>query len=73
YTNQGRYEEAGPLFDRAAYIQDQVLRADHPDVAVRLHGTSALYHATGRAKEAVACASRAQVIRNKQAEAGNAY
>lgn len=30
---QGRYAEAGPLFERAQNIREKVLGSEHPDVA----------------------------------------
>ncbi len=70
---QGRYGEAEAFYARAKYIQDLRLRADHPDVAVRLHATAALYAETGRVDAGRKLAQQAEEIRRKQQAAGNLY
>lgn len=73
YTNEGRLGEAEVLFDKAKYVQVNCLRADHPDVALRMHATAALLEAQGKSAEASAMAKAADEIRAKQASNSNLY
>jgi tetratricopeptide (TPR) repeat protein len=73
YLQQGRHAESAERLERAAYIQGVSLRADHPDVSVRMHAQAALLQATGRKAEAVALAREAEAIRAKQAAKGDLY
>lgn len=73
YTNNGRYDEAAPLFEKAEFVQKQSLRGDHPDVALRMHATAALLQAQGKNNEAATLAAQADEIRAKQTAAGNLY
>lgn len=73
YTNQERYDEAAPLFDRAKYIQDTKLRDNHPDVAVRMHATAAMLYATGKTSESMQLAAQADAIRAEQKAKGDLY
>jgi hypothetical protein len=42
YTNQGRYDEAEPIFLEALKTQKRVLRENHPDTAWTLHWLACL-------------------------------
>ncbi len=65
YDNQGRYAEAEPLYERALAIQEEVLGAEHPDVAVSLNNLAALYYAQGRYAEAEPLYERALGVGEK--------
>ena len=43
YSNQGKYQEAEPLFKRALEIKEKVLGSEHPDVAKSLNNLAGLY------------------------------
>lgn len=73
YTHLGRYEEAGPMFERAKYIQDVKLREGHPDVAVRLQATAFLLNRMGQGAEAGQLAVESDSIRAEQAAKGDLY
>lgn len=73
YTNTGRYDEAEPLFEKAKFVQEQSLRPDHPDIALRMHATAALLQAQGKDNESATLAAAADEIRAKQMAAGNLY
>jgi tetratricopeptide (TPR) repeat protein len=45
---QGQYEAAIPLAQRALEIRERLFGADHPDVATSLNNLAVLYHAQGR-------------------------
>lgn len=62
YMRLGRTDEAGPQFARAQYIQDKVLRADHPDAALRLHAQAELWIQTGDLDAARAARAQADAI-----------
>jgi tetratricopeptide (TPR) repeat protein len=48
YYNQGRYEEAEPLYKRALKILEDTLGPDHPEVALTLESLKALYKNLGK-------------------------
>ncbi len=52
YLRQGRYEEAGPLLQRALTIRECALGHKHPDVAPVLRNYSDLLRKTNRVSEA---------------------
>ncbi len=66
-TNLGRYDEAEVLFEKAKYIQDKVLRPNHPDKAIRLHAYAGLLVRTDRIKEARKAKDEAEAILAEQA------
>ena len=47
YRNQGRYEQAEPLYQRALAIREKALGPDHPDVATSLNNLARLYQPPG--------------------------
>ena len=49
---QGKYDEAVPLLEKSLKIRQQVLGAEHPDVASSLNNLASLYDAQGRYTEA---------------------
>ena len=73
YTNLGRLPEAEGLFEKAKHVQEHCLRANHPDVALRMHATAALLEAEGKNQEAAAVAKAADAIRAEQAGKGDLY
>ncbi len=52
YTEQGKYAEAEPLYQRALRIWEQALGPDHPQVAYPLNGLANLYKEQGKYAEA---------------------
>ena len=52
YDNQGRYEEAEPLYQRALAMRTRLLGDEHPDVARSLNNLALLYKNQGRYGEA---------------------
>ncbi len=62
---QGRYDEAEPLYRRSLDIRERSLGAGHPDVAESLDEIAALDEATGRDDDAEALYKRSLAIREK--------
>src|SRR5262249_59525143 len=52
YREQGRYAEAGPLYQRALVIVESALGPDHIRLALPMAGLAALYNAPGRYRDA---------------------
>ena len=52
YWNQGRYDEAEPLYLETLEIRKRVLGDDHPDTLGSMNGLGSLYHRQGRYEEA---------------------
>lgn len=52
YYNQGMYDEAEPLYQRALNLRQQMLPDDHPDVATSLNNLAWLYFKKGKYHEA---------------------
>ncbi len=48
YRAQGRYAEAGPLYERSLAIREKNRGPDHPNVATVLNNLAALHEARGR-------------------------
>ena len=65
YRNQGKYDEAEPLYQRALAIREKSLGSDHPDVATSLNNLAVLYSDQGRYDEAEPLYQRALAIREK--------
>ncbi|HLG77550.1 MAG TPA: tetratricopeptide repeat protein, partial [Ktedonobacteraceae bacterium] len=59
YYQQGKYEEAEPLYLRALAICEQVLGSEHPDTAMSLNNLAALYYHQGKYEQAVSLMKRA--------------
>ena len=68
YREQGKYEQAEPLIQRALAIREKVLGPDHPQVATVLENYAALLHKLNRDAEADKMEARAQAIRAKHAQ-----
>ncbi|ESA37998.1 kinesin light chain 1, partial [Leptolyngbya sp. Heron Island J] len=49
---QGRYEEAEPLYQRSLGIREEQLGPQHPDVVTSLNNLAGLYQEQGRYEEA---------------------
>ena len=65
YQNQGRYDDAEPLYQRALEIREKVLGPDHPDVAMSLDSLGMLYNDQGRYSDAEPLYRRALEICEK--------
>jgi tetratricopeptide (TPR) repeat protein len=52
YDNQGKYEEAEPLFIQALELRKQLLGENHPDTASSLSNLASLYYSQGKYEEA---------------------
>ena len=52
YHNQGRYDDAEPLYLQALDMRKKLLGDEHPDVASSLSNLAGLYHLQGRYDEA---------------------
>ena len=62
YKNQGKYEEAEPLYQRALAIKERVLGEEHPDTAGSLNNLALLYADQGKYEEAEPLYQRALAI-----------
>ncbi|MGB3188457.1 MAG: CHAT domain-containing protein, partial [Limnoraphis sp.] len=65
YSDQGRYDEAEPLYQRSLAIYEKALGGNHPDVANSLHNLALLYRDQGRYSEAEPLYQRSLAIREK--------
>ena len=65
YDNQGRYDEAEPLYKRALAIREKALGTDHPDVARSLNDLGSLYYQQGRYVDAEPLHKRSLAISEK--------
>jgi tetratricopeptide (TPR) repeat protein len=52
YWNQGQYEQAEPLYQRALATCERVLGPEHPDMAQTLGNLALLYAAQGKYEQA---------------------
>jgi tetratricopeptide (TPR) repeat protein len=52
YYNQGRYEEAEPLYLQALELREKLFGNDHPDVATSYFNLGVLYHQQGQYQKA---------------------
>jgi len=66
YHDQGKYEEAEPLYQRALAIVEKTLGV-HPNVALCLENYAGLLEKMKREDEAAKLRERAKVIREKHA------
>jgi tetratricopeptide (TPR) repeat protein len=57
-----QYEQAGPLFERALIIEEQIAGPERPTTAITLNNLATLYHAQGNHERAEACYLRALAI-----------
>jgi tetratricopeptide (TPR) repeat protein len=65
YFDQGRYDEAEPLYKRVLATMEKALGPDHPDTASGLNNLAAIYEAQGKYAEAEPLYKRAIAIREK--------
>ncbi len=68
YYNQGKYEQAEPLYQRALAIREQQLGPKHPDTAHSLNNLGLLYETQGKYAEAEPLLQRALAIYEQQLE-----
>ena len=66
YSNQGKYDEAEPLYKRSLKILEKALGKEHPHVAASLNNLAELYRQIGKEDEAERLEARAQKIRSKR-------
>ncbi len=52
HARQGRFDDAGELFERALQVREQALGPDHTEVAKILNNLDGVYQFTGRLEEA---------------------
>ena len=65
YDNQGKYDKAEPLYQRALTIREKVLGPDHPDTATSLNNLAVLYDNQGKYDKAEPLYQRALTIYEK--------
>lgn len=63
--DQGKYEEAKPLYQRALSIREQQLGPEHPETAEIVHCLAQFWEMQGNLEEARICYSRALAIREQ--------
>ncbi len=66
YHDQGKHEQAEPLYQRALTIREKQLGPEHPDTAGSLNNLAALYHAQGKYEQAEPLYQRALAIAEEQ-------
>jgi tetratricopeptide (TPR) repeat protein len=66
YFNQGKYEEAEPLYQRSLAILEKTLPPDHPTIALAMENYSRLIKKMNRNEEAATLEERARAIRAKR-------
>lgn len=62
YTEQGKYEQAGPLYQRALALRQQHLGSEHPSVAETLHHLARFHQLQQQTVEALALYQQALVL-----------
>ena len=63
YREQGKYDQAEPLYKRALKIFENALPANHPNIATTLENMGQLYKDMGKDNEAQKCLQRAKETR----------
>jgi tetratricopeptide (TPR) repeat protein len=63
---QGQLAEAESDFKRALALRENVLPADHPDIATVLEHQAALLRAAGKLRDAASSEERSKAIRSKR-------
>ena len=66
YLDQGKYEEAEPLYQRSLMILEKAVGPEHPNVVKVLKGYIDLLRKTGRNDDAAKQEARAKAILAKQ-------
>jgi len=69
YQDQGKYEEAEPLYLRSITTMEKLL-PNHPNTAIVLESYAGFLRKVGREKEAIELEGRARAIREKRGEGG---
>lgn len=62
YTEQEKYEQAGPLYQRALILRQQTLGPEHPSVAETLHHLARFHQLQQQTTEALASYRRALIL-----------
>ena len=65
YFNQGKYEQAEPLYQRALYIKEKALDPEHPSTAITLRSYAYLLRQMKREREAALLEARFRVKEKK--------
>ncbi len=65
FTDQGKYAEAEPFFQRSIAIYEKALGTEHPDVTIILNNLGLLYTDQGKYAEAEPLFQRSIAIREK--------
>jgi tetratricopeptide (TPR) repeat protein len=68
YSEQGKYGQAEPLYQRAIAIDERTLGLGHPQLATHLENYAVLLRETNRETEAAQMEARAQAMREKHAQ-----
>ena len=68
YSNQGKYNDAEPLYKRSLAIDEKALGPEHPKVATCLKNYAVLLRKMGRGAEAEPLEARAKAIRARHVE-----
>ncbi|MBE7384368.1 MAG: tetratricopeptide repeat protein [Leptolyngbya sp. SIO1E4] len=66
FNEQGRYEEAEPLYTQALEMNQQLLGKSHPSIALNLNNLAGLYQAQGRYEEAEPLLTQALEMNQQQ-------
>ena len=66
YVNQGKYDEALAMYEKALSIRLKKLGDDHPDVADTYNNMAVVYYNQGKYEEALAMYEKALSIRLKK-------
>ncbi|CAN0339491.1 unnamed protein product, partial [Scytosiphon promiscuus] len=62
---QGKYDEAGPLYERSLTIREKAYGPDHPEVATALNNWAVVLQEQGKYDDAESLYERSQAIREK--------
>ena len=65
YLNQGKYEQAEPLYQRALRIHEQVQGPEHPETAITVQSYAYLLRLMKREREATLLEARFKVKEKK--------
>jgi tetratricopeptide (TPR) repeat protein len=65
YRDQGKYEQAQSLYQRAFTIRQHRLGPEHPNTAESLHDMACFYHVQGQTAEALSLYQQALVLRER--------
>ena len=65
YREQGKYEQAEPLYQRALRIREQQLGLEHPETAEIIHDLARSWEVQGNSEEASIWYARALAVREQ--------